>query len=202
MFLKRDVFNEVEGFDEDYFMYGEDIDFSYKLTKAGFKNHYLGTTNVLHYKGESTQRNGDYYKRFYGAMKIFYRKHFNSNWALNAIVNTGVSLASIFGRTNGSRRKYVKATNARILTEDFSLLKAFSDKMELPVQSVSKTIFQEDIAGNTLFVFDVRYMNYSQILSVMKGFKGNGNSFRIIPPGSRFMIGSDKSDEKGEVFVF
>ena len=50
MLLKRKVYNEVNGFDEDYFMYGEDIDFSYKITKAGYKNHYLGH-GLLSHKG-------------------------------------------------------------------------------------------------------------------------------------------------------
>src|SRR5690606_17604844 len=66
MLLKRSIYKEVGGFDEDYFMYGEDIDFSYKITEAGYKNHYLGSVTVLHYKGESTKKDDEYFKRFYG----------------------------------------------------------------------------------------------------------------------------------------
>ena len=51
MFVKRDVYASVGGFDEDYFMYGEDIDISYKLIKQGFDNYYFGSTTVIHYKG-------------------------------------------------------------------------------------------------------------------------------------------------------
>lgn len=56
MMLPRSLYNKVGGFDEDYFMYGEDIDFSYKITQAGYRNHYLGTAEILHYKGESTHK--------------------------------------------------------------------------------------------------------------------------------------------------
>src|SRR5690606_14527542 len=76
MLLKKSVYEKVGGVDEDYFMYGEDIDLSYKVTKAGFANYYLGTTTVLHYKGESTKKDDAYFERFYGAMQIFYKKHF------------------------------------------------------------------------------------------------------------------------------
>ena len=77
MFLKRSLYNCLDGFDEDYFMYGEDIDFSFKAHKKGFNNYYFGSTSVIHYKGESTQRNAVYLKRFYGAMQIFLKNTLN-----------------------------------------------------------------------------------------------------------------------------
>ncbi|MEM6687464.1 MAG: glycosyltransferase family 2 protein, partial [Bacteroidota bacterium] len=64
MLLKKSVYDTVGGFDEDYFMYGEDIDLSYKIRKAGFQNYYFGKTTVLHYKGESTLKDKTYAKRF------------------------------------------------------------------------------------------------------------------------------------------
>mgnify|MGYP000504159445 CR=1 FL=1 len=66
-------------------MYGEDIDLSYKITKAGYKNHYLGNTTVLHDKGESTKKDDAYFERFYGAMETFYRKHFNKNFQITLL---------------------------------------------------------------------------------------------------------------------
>ena len=75
MLMKRSVYEEADGFDEDYFMYGEDIDLSYKITKLGYQNYYFGDADVLHYKGESTQKDKAYLDRFYGAMRIFYKKN-------------------------------------------------------------------------------------------------------------------------------
>ena len=64
-------------------MYGEDIDLSYKLERAGCKNYYIGNVTTLHYKGESTTKNKIYVERFYGAMTIFYKKHFTSNFLMD-----------------------------------------------------------------------------------------------------------------------
>ncbi len=76
IWIKRSIYTEVGGFDNDFFMYGEDIDLSYKIQKANYQNYYLGTTSILHYKGESTDTlSTEYINRFYGAMKIFTKKH-------------------------------------------------------------------------------------------------------------------------------
>ncbi|RFN57609.1 glycosyltransferase family 2 protein [Marixanthomonas ophiurae] len=204
MFLKRSVYNQVGGFDEDYFMYGEDIDFSYKIEQAGYKNHYIGSTETLHYKGESTQKDAAYLDRFYGAMEIFYKKHFNSNQLLNTSVKIGVSLAKKLKGSSSEERKTPAAISQKaiVLTENLQLLKILSEKIKIPLTSSSKTIFQETELTNTLFIFDVDYMPYHQIFMVMKKFKNKNNQFRIRPPGCNFIIGSDKSDEKGSVLVF
>lgn len=62
-------------FDEDFFMYGEDIDLSYRIIKAGYKNYYL-PQRIIHYKGESTKKDMKYVKIFYEAMYIFFKKHY------------------------------------------------------------------------------------------------------------------------------
>ena len=89
--LKREVIEKVGLLDEDYFMYGEDIDLSYRIQKAGYTNWYL-PVEILHYKGESTQKTSFRYVHvFYGAMYIFYRKHFpRFNVIFYPIVKLGV----------------------------------------------------------------------------------------------------------------
>jgi len=77
MLLRRSVFDKIGLLDEDFFMYGEDIDLSYRITKAGYKNYYFPETRIIHYKGESTKRSGvNYVLVFYNAMIIFAKKHF------------------------------------------------------------------------------------------------------------------------------
>lgn len=77
MLMRRHALNEVGLLDEDYFMYGEDIDLSYRLTRGGWKNYYFPGTRIIHYKGESTKRTSiNYVFVFYRAMVIFARKHF------------------------------------------------------------------------------------------------------------------------------
>ena len=76
MFCRTSLLQQVGGFDEDFFMYGEDIDLSYRLVKAGYQNWYV-PASIVHYKGESTRKESmRYVKVFYEAMLIFYRKHF------------------------------------------------------------------------------------------------------------------------------
>ena len=80
MFCRKKVIDEVGSFDEEYFMYGEDIDLSYKIKQAGFSNVYFPETTVIHYKGESTKKGSlNYVKMFYQAMIIFAKKHFKNS---------------------------------------------------------------------------------------------------------------------------
>ncbi|GAB4403902.1 MAG: glycosyltransferase [Bacteroidia bacterium] len=77
MWLRRSVLDEIGLLDEAFFMYGEDIDLSYRVLQAGYRNYYLADTRILHYKGESTKKGSlNYVKVFYQAMIIFARKHF------------------------------------------------------------------------------------------------------------------------------
>ena len=82
MAMPRKVLNEIGYWDEAFFMYGEDIDLSYRVVKAGYKNYYLADTTIIHYKGESTKKGSlNYVKTFYEAMIIFARKHFQGSKA-------------------------------------------------------------------------------------------------------------------------
>ena len=78
MMIRRHVFETVNGFDEDFFMYGEDIDLSLRIDQLGYKNYYLGNVNVTHLKGGSTKYNYRYVQDFYGAMKLFVKKHYRN----------------------------------------------------------------------------------------------------------------------------
>ncbi|MFC7669403.1 glycosyltransferase family 2 protein [Hymenobacter humi] len=77
MMLRQTALNQIGLLDEDYFMYGEDIDLSHRLRQGGWKNYYFPGTRIIHYKGESTKRTSvNYVFVFYRAMVIFARKHF------------------------------------------------------------------------------------------------------------------------------
>lgn len=79
MLLRKETLEKTGLLDETFFMYGEDIDLSYRITKAGYKNYYFAGTTIIHYKGESTKKGSiNYVKMFYNAMLIFSGKHFSS----------------------------------------------------------------------------------------------------------------------------
>ena len=78
MMLRKSVLDKTGLLDESFFMYGEDIDLSYRIINAGYKNYYFPETLIIHYKGESTKKGSiNYVKVFYKAMAIFAEKHFS-----------------------------------------------------------------------------------------------------------------------------
>ena len=82
MLLRKETLDKVGLLDETFFMYGEDIDLSYRITLGGYKNYYFPETTIIHYKGESTKKGSlNYVKVFYNAMIIFARKHFSGGKA-------------------------------------------------------------------------------------------------------------------------
>jgi GT2 family glycosyltransferase len=95
MLLRRETLDKVGLLDEDYFMYGEDIDLSYRITLGGYKNYYFPETTIIHYKGESTKKGSiNYVKVFYNAMIIFAKKHFSKGNArrYSILINLAIYL--------------------------------------------------------------------------------------------------------------
>ena len=93
MMLRKSALDEVGLLDEEFFMYGEDIDMSYRLLNAGYKNIYYPESTIIHYKGESTKKGSlNYVLTFYKAMIKFARKHFSRKMAKSytAIINLAV----------------------------------------------------------------------------------------------------------------
>ena len=82
MMMRKSVLDEIGLLDETFFMYGEDIDLSYRVMKGGYKNYYFSETTIIHYKGESTRKGSlNYVRVFYRAMIIFAKKHFTGQKA-------------------------------------------------------------------------------------------------------------------------
>ncbi|MEO7922884.1 MAG: glycosyltransferase [Chitinophagaceae bacterium] len=82
MMIKKEVLDKVGSFDEIFFMYGEDVDLSYRIQKAGYSNYYFAGSHIIHFKGESTRKASmNYVRMFYNAMSIFVRKHYGGNRA-------------------------------------------------------------------------------------------------------------------------
>jgi GT2 family glycosyltransferase len=99
MLLRKSVLDITGLLDEDYFMYGEDIDLSYRITKAGYKNYYYPKTRIIHYKGESTKKSSmNYVFVFYRAMQIFAKKHFSHKNAaiFNLMINIAIYIRASF----------------------------------------------------------------------------------------------------------
>ena len=108
MMIKKEVLDKIGCFDEDFFMYGEDVDLSYRIQKAGYKNYYFADTSIIHFKGESTKKGSmNYVKMFYNAMSIFVRKHYGGSKAsvFNFLIHTAIWFKAILTAVSGFIRK-------------------------------------------------------------------------------------------------
>lgn len=95
MLMRKTVLDKVGLLDETFFMYGEDIDLSYRIILGGFKNYYFPETRIIHYKGESTKKSSvNYVFVFYKAMVIFAQKHFSQHNAklFSFLINLAIYL--------------------------------------------------------------------------------------------------------------
>ncbi|NWF50117.1 MAG: glycosyltransferase [Ignavibacteriaceae bacterium] len=97
MMMTKEVYDKVGGFDEQFFMYGEDLDLCYRIQKAGYKVYYVPETQIIHYKGESTKRSSyDEVKFFYSAMHLFVKKHLSSSFIVELILRSAIVVRGAF----------------------------------------------------------------------------------------------------------
>ena len=97
MMIRKEVYQKTGGFDEQFFMYGEDLDLCYRVQKNGYKVFYVHTSQIIHYKGESTKKsNLDETKLFYDAMHLFVKKHLSSFPIVELILRSAIGLRKLF----------------------------------------------------------------------------------------------------------
>jgi GT2 family glycosyltransferase len=196
MFIKRKVYNQVKGFDEDYFMYGEDIDLSYRILNANYKNYYFADTTIIHYKGESTLKNINYVKDFYNAMQLFYKKHFKSNILFDTFVSLGIKIAYFFRNENNVEPKKI---NKYILVSN-----TINDKLK---QVLSKeVVLKKDIKNIEKcdqIIFDTNVISFKETIRQFSNSELNELvTYKILPKNSNYIIGSNSSSSRGEVICF
>ena len=205
MLIKKSVYKEVCGFDEAYFMYGEDIDLSFKILNRGYQNYYYSETQVLHYKGESTQRDVKYLKYFHKAMKIFYRKHFKLNRIYDFIMSFGIELWYYIKYFQFFQIKKIPELNLNVLYlgED-ELIKNYLAKKYLLVSkdlmgdfNQIKILIKKDSIDT--IVFDNSTISNKKIIEHFQELKNEGVVFKIRPKKTNYLLGSINSLNLGQV---
>jgi len=126
LMAKRNILNQLNGFDEAFFMYGEDIDLCHRIKQTGAAIYYLGTETIIHFKGESSGKDKvKYVQVFYGAMRVFVKKYYtgSSAWFMNMLLHTGIYtrafaslLAAPFAGLN--HKKNIERNSNILLTGD------------------------------------------------------------------------------------
>ena len=200
MLMNKKEFEDVGGFDEKYFMFGEDIDLSYKMKKKGLSNYYLGNLSIIHYKGESTIKNMKYYRDFYGAMGIYYRK-FIANNIISKFFSYFLIELIVFAHLFKFKSKSNFIDNTKdsyiVSNKDYFSLKSRGTKRIQSIESISNKI------ENCEIIFDSNYITFNDIISSIQTLSNNKNLiFKILSKGSNFIIGSNNSNEQGEVILF
>lgn len=196
MLMKKEVFELVNGFDEDYFMYGEDVDLSYRIHKLGYNNIYNGNITAIHFKGESTLWDKNYVERFYGAMQVFYKKHFKSNFFLNLIVWIGIRIAYLIR----SKPETVEENIERYIMISDKIPNKLNHILQKPIQL---EIDLRSVNKNTEIILDANVLSYKKIIDYISDSKFNSLvKFKILPKNSNFIIGSNSSKSKGVVITY
>jgi len=203
--LRREALDQVGLLDETFFMYGEDIDLSYRLLQSGWRNAYVPTP-ILHYKGESTQKTTFRYVHiFYQAMLIFFDKHFRRRRPILAsLVRLAVLLRAgldVIKQTFSKLYAYLTAPFHRIPRPETALCIGNGHSLEtmrelckrgglvcttLPVGEVLPI----DLTPFTYVVFDTSQFSYSDILSrlTQSANEGRTTALGTFYPQSQIMI--------------
>ncbi len=212
MMLSKKAIELTKGFDESFFMYGEDIDLSFSVTKAGLQNYYLGETTIIHFKGESTQKkDASYIKHFYGAMQLFIDKHYKTtalkyaamSWAISAgkaiakiknlipskeVIKTSTSINALF---IGEEEEYEKVKHllkgSRYASPLLTLLK--------DNDQIRKLILQKNIDAIILAPGNI-FSNVEIIKTV--SHLPNACKFLFYESSADSIIGSHNKNERGE----
>ncbi len=208
IFMKHAVFTEVNGFDEAYFMYGEDIDLSYKITQKGYQNYYYPLTQVIHYKGESTLKDVKYLTHFYKAMKIFYATHFKSTKLYDFLMYFGVSfwytlkffkLKYSFTKEKSIKNVLYLGRNKHIISYLETMCFYVESCIISDVLKIKETIQKSNIE---MLVLDNEILTNKQIITFLQQLHSEEIIFKIHPKNTNFLIGSNSSFEQGDIIIF
>jgi GT2 family glycosyltransferase len=125
--VRKEVLAITGGFDETFFMYGEDVDLSYRIQKAGFHNYYFADSSIIHFKGESTRKGSmNYVRMFYMAMSIFVRKHYGGGRAglFNFLIQGAIwARATLTAIASFIRRAGLPILDAALILLSFYVIK-------------------------------------------------------------------------------
>lgn len=224
LLVRRAILEEVGGFDERFFMYAEDIDLSYRIGRAGYTNYYFPGATIVHFKGESTQKDIRYIRQFYKAMSQFRRKHFNRG--LPAFWNLGMETAIWVRAGIGTLGRVVKGklraerpgesgfppggdASRTAVSPDLPIwvagdaAEAGRVRKALTAAGVGPIAADLRAANLVLFCEGAGYSFRECITALEKGdFRSRGQRILFHASGSHSAVGSVNRDGRGETLVF
>ncbi|WP_321345720.1 glycosyltransferase [uncultured Draconibacterium sp.] len=179
MLLRKSALDKVGLLDETFFMYGEDIDLSYRIQQGGFKNYYYPETTIIHYKGESTKKGSlNYVKVFYNAMVIFARKHFPGSKAgvFALFIHLAIYFRAILSATKRILHKvYIPLLDAVFVFAGFWLITPFWEQFRFHQPDYYPPEFMQFVVPVycLFFLFGILFSGgYKKPLSIYKIGRG------------------------------
>ena len=186
-------------------MYSDDIDLSYMVLQKGKNNYYFHETTVIHYKGESTVKDGTYIKRFQEAMEFFYKKHFKVSLLFSVFMKIGIVSFSLIKRFQGRAKAKSIPQNYLLATASETLLKIITSHVQKKVdfldwkEEKAVNLLSNSIRNGLQIILDNKSVSFKECIEIHERYKNKGVVFRIIPKGTNFSIGSDSPNERGEI---
>lgn len=201
MLARKETLDKTGGFDEQFFMYAEDIDLSYRIQLAGYINYYIADTTIIHFKGESTVKDPRYAKLFYKAMIQFMNKHLR-----NKTSGTFVMLMKIavWIRSKIAEAVYSVNTKKEKLKLDKSVLAGDINsvgRLKSLLEQRNKIIVENPADANEIIFCQGDNFSFKKIINDMQERKGLF-SFKIHAANSDSIVGSDSKDSAGESIGF
>ncbi|MBS7786276.1 glycosyltransferase family 2 protein [Flavobacterium sp. CYK-55] len=205
MLMKRELYQQLGGFDEIFFMFGEDIDLSYRSLLLGKDNYYFADTSVIHYKGESTVKDQKYLRNFQQAMVLFYKKHYKSAGFFNALMKLGSYIFSLRKATQKSAFKkseideYWLLSNQPLAAQEVENLLGKKVVLFDAANENQLNSLTNNSVKNVEIIFDNRSWSFQSIIAFMQQNSNQYFTYKIWPQNAAFLIGSNSSIDRGEV---
>jgi N-acetylglucosaminyl-diphospho-decaprenol L-rhamnosyltransferase len=200
MMVRKKALDVAGGFDEQFFMYAEDIDLSYRISQSGYRNYYLAGSSVIHFKGESTRKDFQYVKQFHRAMDLFMKKHFSGPgksmklFSLSLAVQVYQVLSYLRLPFKNSIRK--KKTRLRIFIKgEREALGKWKSKLDEIKNPVSET----EADAEEIIYCEGPHHSWKSIIAEITNSKKR-ILYKFHGTGTHAAVGSYSSREQGDIF--
>src|SRR5690625_367028 len=222
MLIRRSVLNEIGGFDPRFFMYAEDIDLSYRISKAGYKIMYAGHLSAIHFKGESTQKSlWSYTDTFFTSMKLFVQKYTEElysvrvSWVLQRMILAMLWIQGVwktrFKRSRMSTPLHLGEWNL-LLSKNPDIARKLEKLIgqsvahvpEKEIDDFSPAVYLRYITAlvrtrlNIALFLDVNSLSFDQIFDLWRD--QNGRSFYLLDRKEDYFISSADKRTQGQIY--
>jgi GT2 family glycosyltransferase len=219
MMIPKKILDEVGSFDESFFMYGEDIDLSYRIQKAGYKNYYFADSTIIHFKGESTKKGSlNYVRMFHKAMMLFVKKHYKKARLFSILMRIGIACNAVLSGIGNlfkkifsfSKRKKERQTLIVANEAEFNSLLMIMQKAGLVKMIVGrinnepaelndlKAIIKKRVANEIVFCTDS--ISFKTIIDTIQHIP-NAAEFEFYTACGSTIISSSSKDSSGEYIL-